>query len=84
MATDGEIETFITEFDPNDYPNDSIVDILKGRVQFAISDQINHMIEEADFGNPNEVKKIILSDVKDYIETYVPLKREENPRFSQN
>ena len=38
----------------------------------------------SEYFDKDEIKKIILRDVKDYIETYVPLKREENPRFSQN
>ena len=80
MATDGEIAIFTTEFDPSE--NDSIEDILTGRLHYAINDQIENMLSE--YFDKDEIKKIILRDVKDYIETYVPLKREENPRVSQN
>ena len=49
---------------------------MTGRVQFAIMDQIEHMIYAADFGNPNEIKKLILRDVTNYIELYDPTNRD--------
>ena len=67
-ATDEEIEDAIREYEPKS--DESIVEILRGRVNFAINDQINAMISE--FGNPNEIKKLILRDIKLYIDSYEP------------
>jgi len=67
---DEEIQQFTTDYEPE--PNDSIVDIIRGRLQYAITDQIEHMIFASDYGNPDEVKKIILRDVKKYIDSYDP------------
>ena len=67
---DEEIEHFITDYEPK--PNDHIVDVIRGRLLCAITDQIEHMIFESDFGNPDEIKKIILRDVKIYIDSYEP------------
>ena len=67
---DEEIEHFITDYEPK--PNDHIVDVIRGRLLCAITDQIEHMIYGAGFGNPNEIKKIILGEIKDYIDSYEP------------
>ena len=67
---DEEIELFTTDYEPE--PDDSIVDIIRGRLHFAIQDQIEHMIYGAEIGNPNEIKKIILRDIKVYIDSYEP------------
>ena len=67
---DEEIQQFTTDYEPE--PNDSIVDIIRGRLQYAITDQIEHMIYGAEIGNPNEIKKIILRDIKVYIDSYEP------------
>ena len=58
-----------------DYPvfkDDDIVDVLRGRVNYAIWDQIHCMINNAGFTNPKEVEKVILSEVKMYIESFNP------------
>ena len=58
-----------------DYPvfkDDDIVDVLRGRVNYAIWDQIHCMINSAGFTNPKEVEKVILSEVKMYIESFNP------------
>ena len=68
---DEELKLFCTEYKPRN--EDSVTDVMTGRVQFAIMDQIEHMIYAADYGNPNEIKKIILKDVQLYIEEYRPL-----------
>ncbi len=73
---DEEIELFTTDYEPE--PDDSIVDIIRVRLQFAIQDQIEHMIYGAYFGNPNEIKKIILRDIKDYIDSYEPKAESES------
>ena len=49
---------------------DNIVDVLRGRVNYAVWDQIHCMINNAGFTNPKIVKKMILDDVKTYIESY--------------
>ena len=70
-----EIKEFITEFEPES--SDNIVDILRGRVQFAIMDQLNHMIRGAEIGNPDEIKKLVLRDVKNYIESFEYVSHDE-------
>ena len=46
------------------------VDALRDRVNYSIWKQIHCMINDAGFVNPKEVKKMILSDVKMYIDSY--------------
>ena len=46
------------------------VDELRDRVNYAIWKQIHCMINNAGFTNPKEVEKMILSDVKMYIDSY--------------
>ena len=75
-ATDEEIQLFTTDYEPE--PDDSIVDVIRGRLHFAITDQIEHMIYGAEIGNPNEIKKIILRDIKDYIDSYEPKAESES------
>ena len=56
-----------------DYPvfkDDDIVDVLRGRVNYAIWDQIHCMINDGGFTNPKTVKKLILRDVKMYIDSF--------------
>ena len=67
-----ELKVFLNEYQPIDEEGvvESVPDVLKGRVQYAIMDQIEHMIYAADIGNPNEIKKLILRDVQLYIEEY--------------
>ena len=69
---DEELKAFLTEYEPGDEEGvvESVPDVLKGRVQYAIMDQIEHMIYAADIGNPNEIKKLILRDVQLYIDEY--------------
>jgi hypothetical protein len=66
--TQEEIDLFITEYEPKS--DDSIVDILKVRVDWAIKDQMKHMIEEEDFRDTDEVKRLILSGVEETIDGY--------------
>jgi hypothetical protein len=70
MITVEDIQTHTTQYDID--KSDTIPDMLRGRVLYAISDQITHMIYDAEIKNPDEVKKIILEDVKDIIESYTP------------
>ena len=69
-----ELKVFLTEYKPIDKEGvvESVPGVLKGRVQYAIMDQIQHMIYAAEIGNPNEIKKLILRDVQLYIEEYRP------------
>ena len=66
--TQDEIDEFVTEFVPR--PEENIVDILRGRIQVAVQDQIHHMIQEGKFANPNEIKELILRDVEMEIDAF--------------
>ena len=46
------------------------VDVLRDKVNHAIWKQIHCMINNAGFTNPKEVEKVILSEVKMYIDSY--------------
>ena len=70
MISPIEIENHITEYSIK--KEDDVIDILQARLQFAILDQIDHMINYAGFGNPKEVEKIILTQVKMSIESFGP------------
>jgi|APSaa5957512535_1039671.scaffolds.fasta_scaffold03151_10 hypothetical protein len=65
-----DIQTWTTQYPIDE--TDTIPDMLRGRVLYAISDQITHMIYDAEIKNPDEVKKIIMEDVKSIIESYKP------------
>ena len=70
MISPIEIENHVTEYSIK--KEDDMIDILQARLQFAILDQIDHMINYAGFGNPKEVEKIILTQVKMSIESFGP------------
>ena len=40
-------------------------------------DQLNHMIRGAEIGNPDEIKKLVLRDVKNYIESFEYVSHDE-------
>tara|TARA_B110000438_G_C15168879_1_gene375113 strand:+ start:123 stop:326 length:204 start_codon:yes stop_codon:yes gene_type:complete len=46
------------------------VDELRDRVNYAIWKQIHCMINDAGFTNPKIVEKMILDDIKTYIDSY--------------
>ena len=71
MIPQTEIERHITDYSIQK-EDKNIVDVLKGRLQFAILDQIDHMVNYSGFNNPKEVEKIILKQVKMYIESFNP------------
>lgn len=60
-----ESEFFITEFPKDGF---SLIDQLQGRVQFAILDQIKLM--KTSGIESNEIKRIILDNVKNIIENH--------------
>ena len=70
MISTIEIENHITEYSIK--KEDDVIDILQARLQFAILDQIDHMVNYAGFSNPKEVEKIIIRQVKMYIESFNP------------
>ena len=70
MISPIEIENHVTEYSIK--KEDDVIDILQARLQFAILDQIDHMINYAGFGNPKEVEKIILTQVRMSIESFGP------------
>ena len=70
MISPIEIENHITEYSIK--KEDDMIDILQARLQFAILDQIDHMVNYAGFGNPKEVEKIILTQVRMSIESFGP------------
>ena len=68
MISSEEIKQHVVEYPV--FSDDDIVDVLRGRVNYAIWDQIHCMINNAGFTNPKEVEKMILSDVKMYIDSF--------------
>ena len=68
MISSEEVKQHVVEY--HVFKDDNIVDVLRGRVNYAIWDQIHCMINNAGFTNPKEVEKMILDDVKTYIESY--------------
>ena len=63
---EAEIKLFVTEFKP--IPDDNIIEVLDGRLHFAIKDQLEYMTRGADI-TVGESAKILLKDVKDYVES---------------
>ena len=70
MISPIEIENHVTEYSIK--KEDDVIDVLQARLQFAILDQIDHMVNYAGFGNPKEVEKIILTQVRMSIESFGP------------
>ena len=68
MISPEEIEQHVVDYLVS--KDDNIVDVLRGRVNYAIWDQIHCMINNAGFTNPKIVEKMILEDVKIYIDSY--------------
>ena len=68
MISPEEVEQHVVDYLVS--KDDNIVDVLRGRVNYAVWDQIHCMINNAGFTNPKEVEKMILDDVKTYIESY--------------
>ena len=66
----------LTEADSQNAVN--IQELLTARVQYAILDQLNHMISESDNPN-NELRKLkdsILGDITKIIDNFIPLEIE--------
>jgi hypothetical protein len=70
MTSSEEMEQHVTEYPF--FKDDNIVEVLRGRVSYAIWDQIHCMINDAGFTNPKIVEKMILDDVKMYIDSFNP------------
>ena len=68
MISPEEVEQHVVDYLVS--KDDNIVDVLRGRVNYAIWDQIHCMINNAGFTNPKEVEKMILDDVKMYINSF--------------
>ena len=63
---DTEIKLFVTEFEH--LPDDNIVEILEGRLHFAVKDQLEYMARNADITIGDSAKKL-LKDVSEYVES---------------
>ncbi len=63
---EAEIKLFVTEFKP--ITDDNIIEILDGRLHFAVKDRLEYMARTADM-TIGESAKILLKDVKDYVES---------------
>ena len=61
-----EIKLFVTEFEH--LPDDNIVEILEGRLHFAVKDQLEYATRGADI-TIGEAAKLLLKDVSDYVES---------------
>ena len=59
FITIGDEKASITEIENKK----SIPELLQTRVQYAILDQLNDMVARSGMGNPDEVKKLVLSDI---------------------
>ena len=70
MISSEEIENHIRDYSVE--KEDGVIDVLYGRLQFAILDQIDHMVNYSGFGNPKEVEKIILKQVKIAMNSFSP------------
>ena len=70
MISPEEVALHLTDYSVE--KEDGLIDVLQGRLQFAILDQIDHMVNYAGFGNPKEIEKIITRQVKMYIESFNP------------
>ena len=68
MISSEEVEQHVVDYPV--FKDDNIVDVLRGRVNYAVWDQIHCMINDAGFTNPKIVEKMILSEVKMYIDSY--------------
>jgi len=61
-----EIKLFVNEF--KHLPDDNIVEILEGRLYFAVKDQLEYMARNADITIGDSAKKL-LKDVSEYVES---------------
>jgi len=59
-----KIKLFVTEFKP--IQDDNIIEVLDGRLHFAVKDQLEYMTRGADT-TVGEYAKILLKDLTDYI-----------------
>jgi|APSaa5957512493_1039668.scaffolds.fasta_scaffold27687_3 hypothetical protein len=62
-----QVKSFVTEYEPK--KDESEIEIIQARVQFAILDQIEHM-ERLEIKTQDKVKKLIFRDVQNYIDEY--------------
>ena len=51
--------------------NDDLETIIHGRLHYAVMDQIYHMVIEENYDNYDEIKKIILSYVREMLKEEV-------------
>jgi hypothetical protein len=63
---EAEIKLFVTEFKP--IQDDNIIEVLDGRLHFAVKDRLEYMARTADM-TIGESAKILLKDVRDYVES---------------
>jgi predicted ATP-dependent Lon-type protease len=63
---EAEIKLFVTEFKP--IQDDNIIEVLDGRLHFAVKDRLEYMARTADM-TIGKSAKILLKDVRDYVES---------------
>ena len=63
---EAEIKLFVTAFEH--LPDDNIVEILEGRLHFAVKDRLEYMARNADITIGDSAKKL-LKDVSEYVES---------------
>lgn len=51
--------------------NEDLESIIHGRLHYAVMDKIYHMIIEENYDNYDEIKKIILSDIREILKEEV-------------
>jgi translation elongation factor P/translation initiation factor 5A len=51
--------------------NDDLESIIYSRLHYAVMDKIYHMIIEENYDNYDEIKKIILSDIREMLKEEV-------------
>ena len=68
MISSEEVKQHVVEYPV--FLDDDVKDVLKGRVNYAIWDQIHYMINTYGFDNPKEVEHLILYEIKMYIDSY--------------
>jgi uncharacterized protein YuzB (UPF0349 family) len=73
-----EIKLFVNEF--KHLPDDTILEILEGRLHFAVKDQLEYRIRGADI-TVGEAAKLLLKDLNDYIE--LNWRKQDSSNFHQ-
>jgi len=68
-----EMEQWVSEFHPT--VETYVLEILRSRVQYAILDELNHMVSK-QFGTPDQMKKLVLEEVTQITEESIELEQD--------